>query len=213
MRRDTTKRDATRTRRNARQRNATQREATRCDATYRSYLTRTSTYTQGVLNAPSEARRYACAIVPTHDGLRVRVCTRVEQSNPPMVYRTGATAGAKKFRGVTTAYRVTEGRGAFVGERRDVEFQWRIKMRCLDENEKISGHGRTDGGHLNCNFQCEFYTRDRVSVMYAHLKTFHVCTVVYVYCAPRARVSPDNAPRKTSVLRNLDRICRAIPSD
>lgn len=38
-------------------------------------------------------------------------------------------------------------------ERRDAEFEWRIKMRCLDENKEISAHEGTDGGHLNCNFQ------------------------------------------------------------
>jgi len=78
----------------------------------------------------------------------VRACSSLhggEQSEPR--WHIEPAARAKKFRGVTTAYRVTEGRReAFrAGERRDVEFQWRIKMRCLDENEKISGHGRADG--------------------------------------------------------------------
>lgn len=140
-------------------------------------------YTHGVLIGANHPKLRICAITTTHRAWCVLELARGdEQSNPPMAYRTtthGRPRRAKKFRGVTTAaataYRVTEGREA-PAKRRDVEFQWRIKMRCLDENEKISGHGRTDGGHLNCNFQCEFYTRDRVSVMYAHLKTFHVCT-------------------------------------
>ena len=60
---------------------------------------------------------------------------------------------AKKFRKVTTTwYRVTESPVGGV-KRRDVEFEWRIKMRCLDENKEISEHEGTDGGHLNCNFQ------------------------------------------------------------
>lgn len=58
-------------------------------------------------------RRYACAIVPTHCDLRVSVCTRSNRVTPDGVSnRRDAAARAKKFRGVTTAYRVTEGRGA-----------------------------------------------------------------------------------------------------
>lgn len=77
MRRDATQRDATQ--RNATQRDARRGDAMRCDATYR-----TTTYTQGVLNGTSRypRRRYACAIMPTHHDLRVRVCTRSNKVTP-----------------------------------------------------------------------------------------------------------------------------------
>jgi len=63
-----------------------------------------------------------------------------------MAYRTGRE-GEKVPPSDNGVSRDREGRReAFRGgERRNVEFQWRIKMRCLDENEKISGHGRADG--------------------------------------------------------------------
>jgi len=129
-RRDATQRNATQrnaTQRNASHphRNATRRDATRRDATRRDAMPSDATYlsyrirqliriTQGVLNVELFARRrYACAIVPTHHDLRVRVSTRSNRVTPDGVSnRRDRDAGAKKFRGVTTVYRVTEERGA-----------------------------------------------------------------------------------------------------
>lgn len=92
---------------------ATQRDATRCDA-MRCHVPYDDLYT-GCLEryiAPSEASRCVRdrADSPRPACSDLRVCTRSNKVTPDDV--SNRPAGVKKFRGVTTAYRVTEGRGA-----------------------------------------------------------------------------------------------------